>query len=905
MEILLNKNKSKRSNAVANDITLDFTAKRRLLSEHNMTEALNVTELYDMERSKTTKYRLALELNVVCTNILSNIATEIVKDEGSSDPRWLHLTPGPIENVVGCNPNKDWTATDGVMDTQLSSSGVGFTYHCGYDIFDNHILRNTSFKSVNLPEVPLDEFNTIADIARFSNNKTIKRYPEKGDRESMSDPSIDMHLYSSDEIMSFEDSWVSNRVIQNGWVGFINRANFPSYDKKEICHFNKVINTNEGCDFIDLYPDRSLYSFIPKYNQYKHRMEKNWIYYLTYPSSSTTENVSIINEQTKGLKISHFTEMQLVTNGNTLATFYCYAAHGLQSGDELNIYKTYTNASGIVSELCISNAVVSEVKDSFTFSAKIGTQHISDQWLLVDDNLQLPQADYFRIDALGNKIPITFTEDRKNIIDNTEVSYYKFPIRNGYANIDETTQDLSFKKVEEDVECDYYVRIFSRLPNFKFAKEKISEKTLYSPNSTLIADNEMVDFQNTISKMGFATNAYGDGLAELVYLDDIDINGLRDNLGRPLTTIYLTCLKNNAGYKQWYGKDGQEPDLGSDDVEYSHCFGKLNCGYEVPENIQNNIVLPNIHKLNNLGGTGGLNVSLINSDTYRDTTDSDDEINPQKNHNFYGDLCVFSPVNYKETVLQPIYYRFNTAQRELVGRDYMYAAINSNSKYHEITSNDWEDEGFQVEEYPIQNIQNKEGYYYQPHKEIPLRTFSESLYVRYPIICTPKYIIIQEDETEYLLKTVENNYFEEGNNFKLYNLQNNKSYLCHLTEIIDYKTCKFTLVSDEMLEDFDKPYLYRAIVFDETVPTCAHLANDGSMRCYWREIVPNGLNRDIEEEAYPFTNGALYINKKLNLFVKRQDPYGNYGLWNNFSIEGARPINQMQNNYIPERQLEC
>ena len=47
--------------------------------------------------------------------------------------------------------------------------------------------------------------------------------------------------------------------------------------------------------------------------------------------------------------------------------------------------------------------------------------------------------------------------------------YSKATSDNRYVNVDPNAQNISYKKVVSGIECDYYVRIFSRLPNFKFA----------------------------------------------------------------------------------------------------------------------------------------------------------------------------------------------------------------------------------------------------------------------------------------------------------------------------------------------------------------------------------------------------------------------------------------------------
>ena len=47
----------------------------------------------------------------------------------------------------------------------------------------------------------------------------------------------------------------------------------------------------------------------------------------------------------------------------------------------------------------------------------------------------------------------------------------------------------------------------------------------------------------------------------------------------------------------------------------------------------------------------------------------------------------------------------------------------------------------------------------------------------------------------------------------------------------------------------------------------------------WRNVVQNGFeNVEGIIEEYPFTNNCLYVNKLINIFVRRQDPFGEFGI---------------------------
>ena len=47
----------------------------------------------------------------------------------------------------------------------------------------------------------------------------------------------------------------------------------------------------------------------------------------------------------------------------------------------------------------------------------------------------------------------------------------------------------------------------------------------------------------------------------------------------------------------------------------------------------------------------------------------------------------------------------------------------------------------------------------------------------------------------------------------------------------------------------------------------------------WRPVLRVGDQGATEIPDYPFTNGALYIHKDINFFLRRQDPEGINGLY--------------------------
>ena len=39
-----------------------------------------------------------------------------------------------------------------------------------------------------------------------------------------------------------------------------------------------------------------------------------------------------------------------------------------------------------------------------------------------------------------------------------------------------------------------------------------------------------------------------------------------------------------------------------------------------------------------------------------------------------------------------------------------------------------------------------------------------------------------------------------------------------------------------------------------------------------REMIQNGFDNDSSVETYPFANGALYVSRKINFYLRRQNP---------------------------------
>ena len=916
MEILLNKYKSKKSANVNKSVYINLIGKNRLLPLDNSLSTINESRLYDNERSNSNIIRLTCTINPICSNVLFNNITEIISYEGSDNCKSLNYTSlVDIKNngnsLVYKSKDMFKTSSDAIRDTQLSNISNGFTYHCGLDIFNNHILRSNTFKTVckfSNNGHKESTFNTILDFMRNIDGNVISGYSDA--YIGTQNPDIPLHLYLADDILPFKNCIEARLIDKNGWLGFVNIGKFGTYDENNAFYdIYKVINSKKSCDFIDMYPSRDLWYFTPKYNKYRQRIEKNWNYCITYPSSQTT-NVDFINNDINSLKITMFEDNFINKNGTIGIKIYSISKHGLIEGDVINLY--------INNSIKIQNATVISIFDDYTYSIYTDNSQISNNWVeLTIDELKNGRFVNDNINYIikGDKYKFAIKEDNENI---------KYPILpNNKINLDDSALNLSYKKVVDGEELKYYVRIFSRLPNWKYSNIKPTKSELYKPNSKLIFNNQTIDneFESHTSKLAFAKNIYNDDISEIVFTDDIDISNLKDNLGRPLTDLYLTIVKNNQGYRNWYGisktlKNNEEETkifTNTSDIEYSHCFGKINCAFQLSkeslwdENIKNVL---NINRIDKKLGLKNLNsIENIPIDV--------DEIQYNKVNEyhgdvlFYGDLCSYSTKLLDEYVIQPIYFRFNTAQRELMDGDTAYKDFKT-LYYDEITQDDYDNlpnSQFEVTQNEIDNVcQRKEGYVYIPHYKIPIKTFSDTISIQKPYYISIKNINDSLDEIYTLSK----------HNFNLYdkfiiriiNKETNKTdYIyCEVTEIIDYRRFKFKTI-DEIVLNKDIIMKYGKIVKGgDDIPEYATLSTDGSCYYMWREVIPNGYDSENKIETYPFTNGALYVNKHINLFVKRQDPNG-YGGLQSITYpydKDSKILNKIEeNNYYQEEDIQC
>lgn len=855
-EAFLNDKRSATSQSQEHNVNVSLTAKTRSLPYNNLIGELSAYQLYNNERDASSKYRMIFTVNPVCSNVLFNMKTEVMKDEGSDECEVLF--DNDTANIEGTENAGNSTPLDryqAIKDTEYSHKDIGgLTYHCGLDIFNNHMLRNDGFVHINKTkdDNPTEEYNTLVDLLRDCDGNQVT---EKIGIKYTDKQLTNIHLYQHDTILSFYDAYSTHISEKNGWYGFTNPGNIeiPNHKDQKGNEYmiNRMLLGNKACEYIDMYPDRSLYSFIPKYNKFRNRVEKNWNYAITYAYKSDKETFGKINGDSKNNAVQCFWEHKYDTNGNDTLCCRTLMRHNLSVNDRVRFY--------------------------------YGTEQK-------------------RMEASVRVISVGDSEG------NDTNRYFSVKYENVALFAEEFKQGLWYRRESNGIECEYYFRKMKKITN---------------PDGS--------ELKNDLNKGAFAENIYGDAIAQVVYTDDIDVDGLKDNLGRPVSELYFTVVKNNAGYEKWYDEDN----FTDEDIEYSHCFGKVTGGLDLGkkedfEELEGNTkgdwdfirnynsrYIHNIdsdefdgkEKITDYWGDEITNkplalYALKNED---DVNDTDDEKGITINDlEFWGDVVEFSPADFTETVIETTYNRFNTAQRETSNN--LYASI----KYDELIFDDYDlnDEAkasFNIEEYYVNGKKSEEqtvgnlcpeGYFYKPNMGIKIKELSglsevDSIQVKLSDDNLKRQGLVADKYNEITINNLSVDYrFIREDIIGFYCTEDNSTIWGTVTNVD--KDNNPTILFQKEGISFD-PNKYLLLLTDVSVPTYArYIPSTGKI--VWKGIVPpSELPNDSDIYDRPFANGCFYIETGFNIFVRRQDPDNAFGLqWG----KGEKK-NPMKKYYVP------
>lgn len=313
-----------------------------------------------------------------------------------------------------------------------------------------------------------------------------------------------------------------------------------------------------------------------------------------------------------------------------------------------------------------TNIVNSQVKNwelTITYPYATDTQHtLVNQGLLIIDkvpvivggkNMTAISVPVFHNLLNGGTVRISGTS-LDGEYDVKRVGLDDGSLKNNYLCIDIDPAQLTvgansrMVKVYNGVNSQYYFRKFKKI------KTKSSDVI------------ETDDYE--IYKLSFSETIFTDDITQFVFNEDIDVSNLVDNLGRPLSELYLTAIKTDS--------NGIFTNVSSG-LEVSH-IPELNNGDANP--YLNNI--PVIQKIHNAIGAG-IPVSSVPLETNVLVGNAD----------FYGDVVEYNVTTIQEVVLGDVHHRFNTINRET-------------------TTNS------------IVSGPRPEGYFYKAHQLIRIRDFS-------------------------------------------------------------------------------------------------------------------------------------------------------------------------------------
>ena len=855
-QILLNKNRGKRSVDVESGLMVPLSAEERILPFDDISDVVNLKEIYDKEKDSSDLYRLIFTINPICSNVLFNTYTEVVYREGSDSCTMLTSATNTSIPKKACNTSA-LNQVQAIRDTEYSHPSIceGLVYHCGTDIFNNHILRNGGFVAVTkMGNGDKTVFNTIKDYNRDKDGKNVEY--------NTGSSKIPLHLYNADNLLTFKEAFRNRLVEDDGWFGFTNTSliDIPNVKvNNDMVTVNKVMNNNKSCEFIDMFPDRSLFSFIPKVNKYRNRIEPNWDYCLTYPYRN------------------EYTMFQKINGTESFTDFYgiriVNVTEGVnESGIRSFFFETLINHNLNVSERVRLYFVKNNTLIKSSFKTKVSN---------IGDSTGLDKNRIFSVS--------------QNDLDNDlydELSDSKDS--DGYFDI-----DLFFKKDTNQGECDYYFRIFRKIPNFATSTKNIHD--MNNDVEDVISNCKKDYFKSENSKLSFSQNIYGDKSSQILFTDLIDLTRLVDNNGRKLSEIYLTIVKRNQGYKSWYS--GTYKDNQTETVEFSRAFGKVTSGLNLGLNEKS--FNYNVRRLHNITDALRSNNSVLRIPEQSLPIEENLSIkgwnDTSVNNLFYGDIVERNPDTCDETVLEKIYHRFNTAQRETSASTYgklIYDVLLQDDNLDEFNygSNNTNN-GFTVAERTYgseEGIKNvnlaPEGYYYQPHFKIKVNEVNET------ITEADTTLINFEKNSSYLASgasgatltvTSPKNYdFKKFDVFLLYEKGNfNKNHhwgflnaVRKTTEIdIRFETILKSMVAS--IWNGIKAGKYVLVKTNANIPSYAIPSQNMPYKFKWKELTkPSEVPSDSDMVNRPFTNGSHYIHNNINFYLRRQDPFGDYHL---------------------------
>jgi hypothetical protein len=264
--------------------------------------------------------------------------------------------------------------------------------------------------------------------------------------------------------------------------------------------------------------------------------------------------------------------------------------------------------------------------------------------------------DYYRVVRTGS--------------DNGDNKEYVFSIGVDYNNTISPTPNSSMQRVlggvQNGFKSKYYFRLFKKIT------------TVNDGINNGIIEND--DYE--VYPAAFSQTVFNDEIFQFVFNEDIDVGKVVDNLGRPLSEIYLTIIKNRD----------YNPYIITPTPFFTPIQAGVDCGFV--SGILNGVDIPDIRRMRD-GSQAPIGtqttIQYLSSPT---PLTSGITINDSY---FYGDVVEFNDFEQIEHVLGIVAHRFNTTNR--IGQGVTTTGYTISGPRHE-------------------------GYMYYPHHKMQIRQFS-------------------------------------------------------------------------------------------------------------------------------------------------------------------------------------
>jgi hypothetical protein len=869
---------------------------------------------YVSERDTCTKYRIIVTVDPVCTNILFNPVT-IVLDKNGNRIKDSELGKTPVSN----------TLTDALYCPSQSKYD-GFTFYCGYSVFDNSMFRTKLFKK----SLKLDTLTTDIDAA-----DTPKRF-----------------IYLMDDVIAFPDAIDSSIVEHNGWAGFMNPSKLVTMEKERVLGRSirqrssfSFLAGKSNCDFIDMFPTRDMFHFspvvLPKDDSFS--VENNWSYLLTYPCGKDTEhflvkggipvmNVTIVEGGDKnsiysfpvlvidtayahGLSVSDTVSVEwpAIEEGayvikrryrviNVVSTVRIYVEHdGMVNDNELMRGRLKRVVNAVESEYYIKrlrkipnwkyedeeitpdNVEEKLKKNGTPFASSIYTLSFAEN-IYGDPVSQVVFEDSIDLKYLKDHRGRPLTEIYFTVIKNTssncpDTVYQKYwsKVTSGFELTDLTSSNRFFGKSLADMNA--FKRNYSSIRTMHnvSGSQAVEPESPSPPYMMKIAPFEnMSSYTDTAQPdLKFAVSACSmDYDVILLQQTGEGEETVKNTTGRAAVTV---------------GENGEIKSIDIVNPGYGYSAGEI-----IPVQYDNVSARANVSEISPDGGIKTASISEAGSGYMQGVE-------------MYGDITEFNAYEMSERTLSPVMHRFNTLCRESLAEEDRII------KFHEVYQDDM-DKGFnssgqtQLSQYNALAGQNfaktmtrscdggtddgsnyiyrgllvvgprPEGYCYAAHTPLKLKQWSQRLnYASFPQIhFTEKgaeQIPGNRDDFKriYFISEKKHRLLNESLiriEWKTEGIKYDRIYAVR-TDMRDPK--KFSVVYDA---DLDAATACEVRMFSYDVPAYSEHVGNGNY--VWKNILKEGEMEDVSipNPEHVFTNGHIYIDKSFRFYQLRQDPFG-------------------------------